>query len=219
MSSLVVIGASSVALNVLDIATALGRSIAAFVDETRSVEPGETVFGVRIAGSLAAALEHASEPEVAIAIGDNHAREAVAERVLGSRPDVRLASLIHPAASISSSATVAPGAIVLAGCRVAARASVGRLAYLNANTVVAHDCVLGQSVSMNAGAALGGWVVVGDRTMLGLNAAVREKARVGNDVLVGAGSFVNGEVPDGLVVAGTPARPLRTHRRGERYLR
>ena len=219
MGSLVVIGASSVALNVLDIAAALGRTIAAFVDETRPIEPDETVFGVPIDGSLAAALARVSEPEVAIAIGDNHARGLVDERVLASHPGLSRATLIHPAANISPFATVAPGAIIMAGCHISARASVGRLAYFTANTAVGHSCVLGDRVSMNAGASLGGWVVVGDRTMLGLTAAVREKVRLGSDALVGAGSFVNSDVADGLVVAGTPARTLRTRHRGERYLR
>jgi acetyltransferase-like isoleucine patch superfamily enzyme len=57
-------------------------------------------------------------------------------------------------------------------------------------------------------------VEVGDGCDVGLGAILLPGASLGAGVQVGAGSVVAGEVPDGAIVAGVPARLLR--RRGER---
>jgi acetyltransferase-like isoleucine patch superfamily enzyme len=59
-----------------------------------------------------------------------------------------------------------------------------------------------------------GPVEVGDGCDIGLGAILLPGTTLGAGVQVGAGSVVSGEVPDGAIVAGVPARLLR--RRGER---
>ena len=49
---------------------------------------------------------------------------------------------------------------------------------------------------------------IGDRCHLGAAAVVAAGAEIGAGCVVGAQSFVKGVVPDGLVVAGSPARPI-----------
>ena len=44
---------------------------------------------------------------------------------------------------------------------------------------------------------------------MGVGSAVRPGVRIGADATVGAGSAVVADVPDGVVVAGTPARALK----------
>jgi acetyltransferase-like isoleucine patch superfamily enzyme len=56
-------------------------------------------------------------------------------------------------------------------------------------------------------------VEIGDGCDVGLAAILLPGARLGAGVQVGAGSVVAGEVPDGAIVAGVPARVLR--RRGD----
>jgi|UniRef100_A0A7S1SXP4 maltose O-acetyltransferase len=52
-------------------------------------------------------------------------------------------------------------------------------------------------------------VRIGDRCWLGGCAIVLPGVTIGNDVTVGAGSVVTKDVPDGVVVAGNPARIIR----------
>ena len=56
-------------------------------------------------------------------------------------------------------------------------------------------------------------VEIGDGCDIGLAAILLPGAKLGAGVKVGAGSVVAGEVPDGAIVAGVPARVLR--HRGE----
>jgi acetyltransferase-like isoleucine patch superfamily enzyme len=53
-------------------------------------------------------------------------------------------------------------------------------------------------------------VVIGPGGWLGTGAMVLPSARLGRNVVVAAGAVVRGEVPDHTVVAGAPARPVRS---------
>jgi len=47
---------------------------------------------------------------------------------------------------------------------------------------------------------------VGSDVFIGVNAIIMPGVRLGNRVIVGAGSIVTKSVPDGMIVAGSPAK-------------
>jgi len=53
-------------------------------------------------------------------------------------------------------------------------------------------------------------ILLGDNVWLGAGAKVLDGVRIGKDVVVGAGAVVNGDLPDGAIAAGVPARVLRS---------
>jgi len=57
-------------------------------------------------------------------------------------------------------------------------------------------------------------VEIGDGSDIGIGAILLPGARIGTGAQIGAGAVVTGEVPDGMVAAGVPAKVLR--RRGAR---
>lgn len=52
--------------------------------------------------------------------------------------------------------------------------------------------------------------VIGDNVFIGVNSIILMGAHIGNNVIVGAGSVVNGYFPDNCVIAGNPAKVIRT---------
>lgn len=52
-----------------------------------------------------------------------------------------------------------------------------------------------------------GWPTIGDRAYFGVGARVLGTVHVGDDAAVGANAVVVGDVDDGTVVVGVPARP------------
>lgn len=64
----------------------------------------------------------------------------------------------------------------------------------------------------------GGFPVFGDNVYVAANATVIGDIRIGSNVIIGAGSVVTKDVPDNVVVAGNPARILRTIDDDERLL-
>lgn len=53
-------------------------------------------------------------------------------------------------------------------------------------------------------------VVIGKDCFIGCNAMILKGTRVGSGSVVGAGSVVSGEFPDGVIIAGNPAKIIKT---------
>ncbi len=51
---------------------------------------------------------------------------------------------------------------------------------------------------------------IGNNVFIGVNSTILMGAQIGNNVIVGAGSVVGGKIPDNVVVAGNPAKVVRT---------
>lgn len=51
---------------------------------------------------------------------------------------------------------------------------------------------------------------IGDNVFIGINSIILMGAQVGNNVIIGAGSVVGGKIPDDVVIAGNPAKVVRT---------
>lgn len=56
---------------------------------------------------------------------------------------------------------------------------------------------------------LHGRPVIGDRVEIGTGVVICGRARVGDDVIIGANAVVRGDLPNGVVVGGVPAKILR----------
>lgn len=49
---------------------------------------------------------------------------------------------------------------------------------------------------------------IGDNVFIGMNSVILMGANIGNNVIIGAGSVVKGNIPDNVVIAGSPARVI-----------
>ena len=72
---------------------------------------------------------------------------------------------------------------------------------------VAHDCVIGDNVVLANCAALGGHVEIGDWVTLGGLTAVHQFVKIGAYAFVGGGAIVTRDVPNYIMVVGSPAEP------------
>lgn len=72
------------------------------------------------------------------------------------------------------------------------------------------DTVIGKDVSVGHSAILHG-CTIGDGTLVGMGAIVLDGAKIGKHCLIGAGALVTGtaDIPDGMLVIGSPAKVVR----------
>lgn len=156
--------------------------------------------------------------EFTIAIGDNTARQQVADRILVQAPAHLYATLVHPDASVAKSARLESGVMVLQGGIVGADACIGTGALVNSGSIVEHECELGEYASLGPGAVIGGRTCVGRRSAISIGATLKHGISVGDDTVVGAGSYVHGDLPDGVVAYGIPAVVRRSRKPTDPYL-
>lgn len=111
-------------------------------------------------------------------------------------------------------------------CWRGARITIGDGTYLNRNTeivasaavTIGRDCKIGRDVLIMdtdqhavPGQALErDPVVIEDRVWIGARAIVLKGARLGHDSVIAAGAIVTRDVPAWTIVAGQPARVIRT---------
>lgn len=142
---------------------------------------------------------------VFMGFGNNFNRQKIACELL--QRGIRIPTLIHPSAVISSLATIGEGCYIGANSVIDPMCRVGRFCIVNNGAVICHQTVIGDAVSVCPGVALGGNVKVEDRVWLGIGSSVIEKITIARDVYVGAGSvIINDITEEGALYFGVPAR-------------
>lgn len=161
---------------------------------------GELLPGVAL--RLPAALDAA--PAVHVAVGDNAARRRECEAV-GPQ---RLATVVHPQASVSAHAHMGSGCLVAAQAVVAPGAHLGHGVIINHGAVVDHDVAVGDYSHVAPGARLGGGVCLGAGVLVGAGASVLPGRLVCDGAVVGAGAVVNRDIQEAGTWVGVPARRI-----------
>jgi UDP-perosamine 4-acetyltransferase len=206
------LGAGGHAKVVIDILRNLGGfEIRGLLDPRPARELGD--LGVPLLGddSLLPALMAQGVRTVFVGVGGAHGtsvRRALFESARALGMDVVAA--IHPRAIVSASAMIGAGPTIMPGAIVNAGAKLGDNVIVNSGAIVEHDCVLADHVHVATGARLAGAVRIGASAHVGIGATVLQGVTIGERAVVGAGAVVLRDVPAGTIVAGVPARTLRT---------
>jgi acetyltransferase EpsM len=170
---------------------------------------GQQVAGIEVLGGTvdSALLDRVGATHFLVGIGDNRTRadKYLQMQELGLLPW----SAIHPSTILADSASLGDGAQVVGGVVVNPEAQIGEDVILNTACTVDHHCVIGDHAFVGPGAHLGGEVRVGSFALLGIGVVVLPGLTIGEAALVGAGAVVTKYVPQGVVVAGVPARVVR----------
>ena len=124
---------------------------------------------------------------------------------------------IEPGALIRENVTIGKNAVIMMGAVINIGAVIGDGTMIDMGAVLGGRATVGRNCHVGAGAVLAGViepasavpVVVEDDVLIGANAVVIEGVRVGRGAVVAAGAVVIEDVPEGMVVAGCPARVVK----------
>jgi acetyltransferase EpsM len=199
---IIIAGAGAQGAVVADILERAGRPAVGFVDDT-PVLAGTSVLGLPILGTIACLSEIAHDA-IIVAIGDNHQRRTLVDRLV-ARGET-LTTAIHPFSSVAPSARIGEGSMISAGVIVLPRARIGRSVILNTKSSVDHDSEIGDFAHVACGATIGGNVRVGEETLVAIGASVVSRVSVGARTVIGAGAVVINDVEDEVIALGVPAR-------------
>lgn len=124
---------------------------------------------------------------------------------------------IEPGAIIRDKVKIDKNAVIMMGAVINIGAEIGEGTMVDMNAVVGARGKLGRRVHLGAGAVVAGVLEppsktpceIGDDVLIGANAVILEGVKIGKGSVVAAGSVVVEDVPEGVVVAGTPAKVIK----------
>ena len=133
---------------------------------------------------------------------DGFGYERTAENSLERFPHLK-GVIIGDNVEISSNCSIAKGSLT--------DTVIGDGTKLDALVRIGHNVHVGKNCLLASGTIVGGSSKVGNSCWLGINCTILDRINIGNNVIVGAGSTVTKNISDNKVVAGVPAKPIKTN--------
>lgn len=207
MKPLVMVGAGPAALPriIAEAAAAAGAPLAGYLDVGENPPPPATPLDRLGDESRLRDPAFVTAHDFVVAM-QGPGRRALCDLILsvgGGLPVLK-----HPAATVSTTASIGVGTVLSAGVIVQSDARVGRFCVLNTACTIDHDNVVGDFVSIGPGVHTAGRVTILSEAFVGLGALIINGVTVGRRATVGAGAVVVRDVPEGVTVVGNPARAL-----------
>jgi sugar O-acyltransferase (sialic acid O-acetyltransferase NeuD family) len=201
MKKLAIVGASGHGKVVADLAEVIGFNVTFIDDDYPNIKSNEHW---PIAGDLDFLLQNPKlYDQVIVAVGNNRVRNTLCIKLINK--GMKLATLIHPSATISKYSVIGVGCVIFANAVVNAFARVGDNCIINTGAIVEHDCVIGNVTHLSPNVALAGGTKIGDFSWLGLGSVTKQLVEIGDNTTIGANSTVITNIPSSVIAVGTPA--------------
>jgi|GEM_PF-845943 len=154
---------------------------------------------------------------VIVSIGDNIIRNKLYSKI--SDLKLKNINLIHPSAIVSKDVFLGEGIYIGAGAIVNPGTTIGSYSSIGVNSSIGHECAINENVNIAPGVNIAGKVAIGNYSVVGIGSTVIEKINIGENSIVSSGSTVFNDIPEGVVVFGTPAKFIQKRDIGKTYLR
>lgn len=111
----------------------------------------------------------------------------------------RLASYVHPSASVAQNVRVGANTLIQEQVVVAPFAQLGEDVMLCPQVGINHHTRVGAHSFFAPSAVVAGQAIIGERCFIGTHATIRDRVHVGDDCVVGAGAVIMHDCPPGGV--------------------
>ena len=143
-----------------------------------------------------------------IGIGNPYLRKNIYDKftLIGGK----LVSTVSKDSKIGTFETsIGTGCNVLHGVIISNSTKIGMGCILYFNSIITHDCVLGDFVEVSPSVNILGRSKIDSYSQIGSNSTILPDLEIGKNVIVGAGSVVTKNIPDNKLVYGIPAKIIK----------
>lgn len=211
---MLIIGAKGFARELLEDLTVINIEEIAFYDDVSENLPEQLYDRFSILRNKNEVLEYFKKfrNEYTLGLGNPFLRkkmdtylESLGGKLVGTTSKNAVVSSYN--VCFNSGTNILSGAIISNGCQFGR----GCLVYYGAK--VTHGCQIGDYVELSPGATLLGNVKVGNYVQIGANSTILPGIRIESNTIIGAGAVVTKDVKKNTVVAGVPAKPIKSKKK------
>ena len=200
---LILVGAGGFAKSVIDSLDYTAYEIAGFIDSYKT----GTHQGFDIFANSLDELPNKENYVYFIAIGDPIARSQWFEKIRNL--DLEQINVIDHTALISRSSNLGNGIYIGKMCIISSGSTLDDGVVINTRSLIEHGNHIGYCTNISTNVVLNGDVEVGDLTFVGSCTVVNGQLVLGRHSVIGSGSVVIRDIPNNVVVAGSPTRLIR----------
>lgn len=197
---LIIIGASGHGKVIADMASSLGYKDISFLDDNTS---NHHCMEFPVLGTSKDAVNYLGADFI-VAIGNAAVRERIQNEL--STTGLKITTLIHPKAIVSSRSKVGKGTVIMAGAVINPDSIIGDGCIINTGATVDHDNRIDNYAHISVGSHLAGTVSIGKRTWIGAGAIVSNNIKICADCMIGAGAVVVKDIDCSGTYIGVPAK-------------
>lgn len=191
-------GASGHAKVIKDILCEQGIKILGVFDDNAELQMFE---------DLRVSHNYKGERPIIISIGNNQIRKKIATRLSAT-----YSNAIHPSSIVSKNVQIGEGSVIMPGAIINIDSQIGNHCIINTGVTIDHECIIDDYVHISPNSTLCGNVKVGEGTWIGAGSIVIQGVTIGKWSVVGAGALVLNDVPDNVIVVGSPAKFLKNNK-------
>lgn len=171
-----IIGTSTLSELILDVSYSLGIAVEGFFDD---FSDKESFGGIKIIGGLDQLLEQKhlyKNAGVFVAIGNNTNRHKLGQVL--TKNNIKMPTLIHPAAYVEPSARLGAGNLILGGAYIGSQTIIGDGNLIFPGTCLSHHNRVGHYNFFSPNVSVGGYARISSTCKIGMNSVVQPYIQV-----------------------------------------
>lgn len=118
-------------------------------------------------------------------------------------------NLLHSQTAVAASARLGYGIQINPMSTIAPYAEIADFVSINRQVSIGHHTIIESFSTINPGVQIAGHCHIGEAVTLGMGALVLDGKQIGKGSIVAAGSLVTKDVPEKVLVMGSPAKIIR----------
>ena len=190
LKPVIVLGAGGHAKVCIDVLQCMGREVFGIVAPEGSVKK---ILGVKYLGDEGIIFKFdPNEIELVNGIGMMPGKQLRKKIYIKfKKMKYKFATIIHPSAVVSQSATLGEGVHVMAGAIIQPFVRIDCNTIINTKTSIDHDCVISSHCHLAPGVTICGGVTIGVDVFIGCGSSVIQAVKIDADTVINAGICIN----------------------------
>lgn len=185
--------------------------ILGYVDDDYKLE-GKIIDNYPVIGNIEWLKNYPDEIAAVICIGNSCIRKNIYERIV-ENSKIEFPSIITEDVKYSDTVTFGKGCIICLSNILTVNIKLGDFVISNLDCTIGHDVVIDDFVTLYPSVNVSGNVHIGMCSEIGTGSNIIQGKDIGKNVIVGAGSVVVKDIPEFCTAVGTPARPIKFHKK------